>query len=202
METCLSPTGTALNTIVNYTDGFYNDLCQLLRSSSEKSYLTDNLNCNNEEYQTKTDAIIGETASTLQLFIVQMLFYQAETINDQINRLLRSQVNYLSIVNQDLQHQNSNDLESLECTRCERLGVGEGAGSMTCRRVDRRLEVNMTKHRELFRKFNQATAACTQRLDSLLKALEATRLANIMHIQAYCRIFGSDGTDLRPSTSR
>lgn len=136
-----------------------------------------------------------------------MLFSQPQSTNQQINQLLRRQVSLLSIVNQELQRHHAagemDGIENLECTRCERLGAnGDAGNSMSCRRMDRQLKVNMTQHWEGFKKFNQAIAACTQRLDALNKDLEATRSANLKIIQAFWRSVGSEVTDALPPAHR
>ncbi|KAM3176996.1 hypothetical protein ACTXT7_005415 [Hymenolepis weldensis] len=207
VETCLSTSGSSLNTIVNFTDGFYDHLCRLIDSSEQhhqQSFLIRNINCNSEASKMNRVNLNSETASTLQLYVVQMLFYQPQSTNQQINQLLRRQVNLLSVVNQELQRFSASEkmrgVENLECTRCERLGAGDEVGnSMTYRRMDRRLKVNMTHHWEIFKKFNQAIAACTQRLDALNKDLEATRSANMKIIEAFQRSVGNEVTENSPS---
>ncbi|KAH9282676.1 hypothetical protein ECG_03566 [Echinococcus granulosus] len=195
VETCLSPTGIALNTIVNFTDGFHDHLCSLLDSSDQDSFLIRNIHCDAELTQLQPPSSTLETGSTLQLSVVQMLFSRPHTTNQHIIQLLRRQVSFLSIVNQELQQHhtagNMNGVELLECTRCERLGGGgiDVRASMSCHRMDRKAKVNMTQHWELFKKFNQAIAACTQRLDALNKDLEATTMANLKHIRAFLRGF-------------
>lgn len=210
VETCLSTSGSSLNTIVNFTDGFYDHLCRLIDSSEQhhqQSFLIRNINCNSEASKINRVNLNSETASTLQLYVVQMLFYQPQSTNQLINQLLRRQVNLLSVVNQELQRYSASEkmrgIENLECTRCERLGTGDEVGnSMTCRRMDRRLKVNMTHHWEVFKKFNQAIAACTQRLDALNKDLEATRSANMKIIEAFQRSVGTEVTETSPSAHR
>ncbi|VDO01687.1 unnamed protein product [Rodentolepis nana] len=185
-------------------------MCRLIGSSEQhhqQAFLIRNINCNSEVSQMKRLNPNSETASTLQLYVVQMLFHQPQSTNQQINQLLRRQVNLLSVVNQELQRYSASGkmhgVEDLECTRCERLGVGDGVGnSMTCRRMDRRLKVNMTHHWEVFKKFNQAIAACTQRLDSLNKDIEATRYANIKIIKTFQGSVGSDAMETSPSAHR
>ncbi|VDM30232.1 unnamed protein product [Hydatigera taeniaeformis] len=206
VETCISPTGTALNTIVNFTDGFYDHLCRLLDSRDQDSYLIRNIHCDVDQPQLRPPPSTSETGSTLQLFVVQMLFSRSHTTNQRIIQLLRRQVSLLSIVNQELQQHytagNMDGVELLECTRCERLGGGgsDVRTSMSCRRMDRKPKVNMTQHWELFKKFNQAIAACTQRLDALNKDLEATTMANLKHIQAFLRGVGSDAAEVGSAT--
>ncbi|KAL5110187.1 hypothetical protein TcWFU_004045 [Taenia crassiceps] len=206
VETCLSPTGTALNTIVNFTDGFYDHLCRLLDSSEQDSFLIRNIHCDAELPQLRPPPPTSETGSTLQLFVVQMLFSRPHTTNQRIIQLLRRQVSLLSIVNQELQQHytagNMDGVELLECTRCERLGGGgsDVRAPMSCRRIDRKAKVNMTQHWELFKKFNQAMAACTQRLDALNKDLEATTMANLKHIQAFVRDVGSEAVEVGSAT--
>lgn len=202
METCLSPTGLALNTIVNFTDGFYDHLCRLLDSSEQDSFLLRNIHCDAELPQSQPPPSTSETGSTLQLLVVQMLFSRPHTTNQRIIQFLRRQVSLLSIVNQELQQHytagNMNGVEILECTRCERLGGGgsDVRAPMSCRRMNRKAKVNMTQHWELFKKFNQAMAACTQRLDALNKDLEATTMANLKHIRAFVRDVGNDATEV------
>uniref|UniRef100_A0A915EWB3 Uncharacterized protein n=1 Tax=Echinococcus canadensis TaxID=519352 RepID=A0A915EWB3_9CEST len=206
VETCLSPTGIALNTIVNFTDGFHDHLCSLLDSSDQDSFLIRNIHCDAELTQLQPPSSTLETGSTLQLSVVQMLFSRPRTTNQHIIQLLRRQVSLLSIVNQELQQHhtagNMNGVELLECTRCERLGGGgiDVRASMGCHRMDRKAKVNMTQHWELFKKFNQAIAACTQRLDALNKDLEATTMANLKHIRAFVRGVGNDATEIGSAT--
>ncbi|KAM7537555.1 hypothetical protein Aperf_G00000060524 [Anoplocephala perfoliata] len=210
VETCQSPSGSPLNEIVNFTDGFYDHLCRLIHSNEQQqqqSFLIRNINCNPEVTQLKYTGSNSETASTLQLFVIQILFSQPQSINQQINQLLRRQVSLLSIVNQALQRHHAagemDGIENLECTLCERLRAdGEVGNSMSCRRMDRRLKVNMTQHWEGFKKFNQAIAACTQRLDALNKDLEATRYANLKIIQAFWRSVGGEVADTSPPAHR
>ncbi|VDK34570.1 unnamed protein product [Taenia asiatica] len=206
VETCLSPTGTALNTIVNFTEGFYDHLCRLLDSSEQDSFLIRSIHCDADLPQLQPPPSTSETGSTLQLFVVQMLFFRPHTTNQRIIQLLRRQVSLLSIVNQELQQHytagNMDSVEILECTRCERLGGGgsDVRAPMSCRRMDRKAKVNMTRHWELFKKFSQAMAACTQRLDALNKDLEATTMANLKHIRAFVRDVVNDATEVGSAT--
>ncbi|KAL5968258.1 Acid-sensing ion channel 4-B [Taenia solium] len=206
VETCLSPTGTALNTIVNFTEGFFDHLCRLLDSSEQDSFLIRSIHCDADLPQLQPPPSTSETGSTLQLFVVQMLFFRPHTTNQRIIQLLRRQVSLLSIVNQELQQHytagNMDGVEILECTRCERLGGGgsDVRAPMSCRRMDRKAKVNMTRHWELFKKFSQAMAACTQRLDALNKDLEATTMANLKHIRAFVRDVVNDAKEVGSAT--
>ncbi|VDD81860.1 unnamed protein product [Mesocestoides corti] len=219
VETCSSPTGTALNVIVNFTNGFHEDLCDLIENN-EHSFLIHKIDCQVKQTNRAGSPSVPstpshssdatETGSILQLYVVQMLFFHLHSMNQQIILLLRRQVSLLSMVNQEIQQQQQqqtsgrvDEMETLECMRCERLlnvGAGGSANSMSCHRVERSLTVNMTRHWTLFKKFNQAIAACTQRLDALMNNLEVTRVANAKHIQVFNKITGGDISDAESAT--